>query len=101
MELQTLLDIPDPPHGLCLIGLSCAAKWFNGLSANDQFLLVDYLIQENSVPASLKLGNLIYLAMLARESANKAFVPLLDKFSEHAKSLEYQCIEARKKIVEG
>jgi hypothetical protein len=93
LELQNHLDIPDS-RGTFNAGISSAADWFNELSSNDQFLLVDYLVRENTLSPSLRLGDLENLILLARISINQAFLPLLEMFLNHAKSIELMCTEA-------
>jgi hypothetical protein len=46
-NLQSKLDIPDPPHGLTLTGITEASKYFHSLPSELRLGLVEYMIEES------------------------------------------------------
>lgn len=55
LEFQKLLEIPDPPHCLMLLGIYEAKSWFLKLSEDDQTLLGVYLIQEFKTASEIEV----------------------------------------------
>lgn len=101
-KLQSKLEIPDPPHGLTLTGITEASTYFRSLPQVQKLELVEYMIEESKTFKNTEGNKRTFesWAMLATINKEQELEPLLKVISRFANLwqddyLEALCIKAR------